>query len=181
MPPAPQMPPVVDTLIDDPAWEAVGLTELAEDAAQATLRHLGLDPAGFEISLLGCDDARIADLNAEFRGRPLPTNVLSWPSGDRAAASPGTPPDLPDPGQGMPTELGDIAIAIGVCTAEADVAGIPLRRHVTHLVVHGILHLLGYDHIDDADGDLMEGIETAILSEMGLPDPYGDRADQPRC
>ncbi|MGS4946715.1 rRNA maturation RNase YbeY [Meridianimarinicoccus sp. RP-17] len=173
------MPPLVDTLIDDPAWDAAGLEALAQDAARATLRHLGLDPAGFEISLMGCDDARIASLNTEFRGKPAPTNVLSWPSGDRAADTPGTAPDLPEPGQGLPMELGDIAIAYGTCAAEADVAGIPLRQHVSHLIVHGILHLLGYDHIDDADADLMEGLETAILAGMGLPDPYRDRADLP--
>jgi len=173
------MPPVLDTLIDDPAWDAVALGALAEDAAQATLRHLGLDPAGFEISLMGCDDARIADLNAAFRGKPAPTNVLSWPSEDRAATRPGAAPALPEPVQGMPVELGDIAIAYGVCAAEAYVAGIPLRQHVAHLIVHGVLHLLGFDHIDDADADLMEALETAILTGMGLPDPYRDRAEMP--
>jgi probable rRNA maturation factor len=173
------MPPLVDTLIDDPAWGPAGLEALAEAAARATLRHLGLDPAGYEISLMGCDDTRIAELNAEFRGKAAPTNVLSWPSADRAPDAPGAAPALPDPGQGAPMELGDIAIAYGTCAAEADVAGIPLRAHVSHLIVHGVLHLLGYDHIDDADADLMEGMETAILTGMGLPDPYRDRADLP--
>lgn len=173
------MPPLVDTLIDDPAWEAADLAGLAETAARATLRHLGLDPVGYEIALLGCDDARMATLNAEFRGKPKPTNVLSWPSEDRAADTPGAVRALPEPGQGMPAELGDIAIAYGTCAAEADVAGIPLRHHVSHLIVHGILHLLGHDHIHDADADLMEGLEAAILADMGLPDPYRDRADAP--
>jgi len=173
------VPPLVDALIADPAWDAVGLEPLAEAAAAAALRHLGLDPAGFEISLLGCDDARIAALNAEFRDKPVPTNVLSWPSGDRAPDRPGGVPARPEPGQGMPTELGDIAIAHGICATEAAVAGVPLRAHVSHLIVHGVLHLLGYDHIDDADADLMEGLETAILADMGLPDPYRDRADTP--
>lgn len=170
---------VVDTLIDDPAWDAVDLAGLAETAARATLQHLGVDPAGYEISLMGCDDARIATLNAEFRGKPMPTNVLSWPSEDRAADTPGAAPALPEPGQGVPAELGDIAIAYGTCAAEADVAGIPLRHHVSHLIVHGILHLLGHDHIHDADADLMEGLEAAILADMGLPDPYRGRADTP--
>jgi len=173
------MPPLVDTLIDDPAWDAIDLAGLAEAAGQATLRHLGLDPAGYEISLMGCDDARIAMLNAEFRGKPMPTNVLSWPSEDRATDTPGAARAWPEPGQGMPVELGDIAIAHGTCAAEADVAGIPLRAHVSHLIVHGVLHLLGYDHIDDADADLMEGLEAAILAGMGVPDPYRDRIDTP--
>ena len=163
---------LVDALIEDPAWDAVGLEDLAETAAAMTLRHLGLDPAGYEISLLGCDDARIAGLNAEFRGKPVPTNVLSWPSADRAAARPGDRPVLPAPGQGMPLELGDIAIAQGICAAEAAVSGVPLHQHVTHLVIHGVLHLLGFDHIQDADAELMESIESAILTGMALPDPY---------
>jgi probable rRNA maturation factor len=163
---------LVDALVEDPAWDAVGLDDLAETAAAATLRHLGLDPAGYEISLLGCDDARIADLNAEFRGKPAPTNVLSWPSAERSAAHPGAMPVLPEPGQGMPAELGDIAIAHATCAREATVAGMPLRQHVTHLVVHGVLHLLGFDHIHDADAELMERIESAILTGMALPDPY---------
>jgi probable rRNA maturation factor len=79
----------------------------------------------------------------------------------------------------MPCELGDIALAYGTCAAEADVARIPLDHHVSHLIVHGVLHLLGYDHIDDADADLMEALETAILAGMGLPDPHGVRADVP--
>lgn len=177
---------LVDALIEDPAWNAAGLDALAETAAAATLRHLGLDPAGYEISLLGCNDARIADLNADFRGKPAPTNVLSWPSVDRAAARPGAMPDLPGPGQGagsgqtMPTELGDIAIAHGTCAAEAAVAGVPLRTHATHLVIHGVLHLLGFDHIHDADAELMERIESAILTGLALPDPHADPIAAPR-
>ncbi len=181
---------LIEALIEDPAWYSVGLEDLAETAATATLRHLGLDPAAYEISLLGCSDARIAGLNADFRGKPTPTNVLSWPSADRAAARPGALPDLPGPGpapvpdlaqepgqaDAMPTELGDIAIAYGICAAEATVAGIPLRQHVMHLVIHGVLHLLGFDHIDDADAELMEAIESAIMTAMALPDPYSDRA-----
>lgn len=170
---------LIEALIEDPAWAALGLDDLAETAAAATLRHLGLDPAGYEISLLGCGDARIAGLNADFRGKPTPTNVLSWPSADRAAARPGALPDLPGPGLagGTPTELGDIAIAYGICAAEAAVAGIPLRQHVTHLVVHGVLHLLGFDHIDDAEAELMERIESAILTGMALPDPHDPHED----
>ncbi|PWR03248.1 rRNA maturation RNase YbeY [Meridianimarinicoccus roseus] len=167
------MPPLVDTLIEDPGWSEVGLESLAEAAAQAALSYLGLDPTRFEIALLGCSDARIAALNADFRGKPAPTNVLSWPSEDRAPQSPGLKPVLPRvAASGPPLELGDIAIAIGTCRAEADVAGVPLSAHVSHLMVHGVLHLLGFDHIDDADAELMEAAEVAILKGMGLPDPY---------
>jgi probable rRNA maturation factor len=160
----------VDVMIEDARWRAAGLEALAETAAHATLTHLGLDPEAFEICVLACNDSRIAALNADFRGKPQATNVLSWPSEDRAADRPGLSPARPAPG-GDP-ELGDIAIAYDTCAAEASAAAKPFAAHVSHLIVHGVLHLLGYDHIDDKDGDLMEGIETAILGKMGLPDPY---------
>jgi probable rRNA maturation factor len=167
------MEPLVDTLIEDARWEAFGLAELAETAAQAALVGVGLSPEGFEISLLGCSDARIAVLNADFRGKPQPTNVLSWPSDERGAERDGGSPDRPQPGEpGMPEELGDIAIAWETCEREAEVQGKPLRDHVTHLLVHGTLHLLGYDHIRAADAALMEGAEVRILAGMGLANPY---------
>ena len=79
----------------------------------------------------------------------------------------------PKPGRnGLPEELGDIAIAWDTCAAEAMAAGKPMEDHVTHLVVHGVLHLLGFDHIDDADAAQMEGLEVRILASMGLSDPY---------
>lgn len=161
---------LTDTLIEDDRWRTAGLPALSESAAQATLAHLGLDPADWEITVLGCDDARIAALNTEFRGKPQPTNVLSWPSEERGAPVPGARPDLPEPG-GDP-ELGDIAIAYDTCAREASEAGKPMRDHVTHLVVHAVLHLLGYDHIRDQDATLMEATEVEILGKLGLPDPY---------
>ena len=169
------MDPLVDTNIEDPRWEDFGLGPLAEAAARATLADLGLEPAGFEISLLGCDDARIAALNADFRGKPMPTNVLSWPSEDRAAEADGAMPEPPEEGDpDFPEELGDIAIAWETCAREAAEAGRPMEAHVTHLIVHGTLHLLGFDHVRDADGDLMETAEVRILARMGISDPYGD-------
>lgn len=167
---APSM--LVDCLTEDHRWEALGLDALAETAAAATLAQLGLDPAGYEISLLGCNDARIAELNADFRGKPQPTNVLSWPSDERGAGVPGKMPQAPDITNGAVTELGDIAIAYDTCAAEATEAGRPLAAHTTHLIVHGTLHLLGFDHERDLDATLMEGIEVAILAILGLPDPY---------
>ncbi len=157
----------VDVLIECPDWEALGLEPLAEAAAAATLAHLGLE-ADHEIALLGCDDARIAVLNADFRGKPQPTNVLSWPSEERGAETAGDAPLPPAAGE----ELGDIAIAYETCAREAEAAGRPLRDHVTHLVVHGTLHLLGYDHEDGRDAALMEGLEVEILATLGVADPY---------
>ncbi len=161
---------LTDTLIEDPRWQEAGLETLAETAAQATLAHLGLDPSDWEIAVLACDDARIATLNGDFREKPTPTNVLSWPSEERAPDTPGAAPDLPAPGQDP--ELGDIAIAYDTCAREAAEQGKPFADHVTHLIVHGVLHLLGYDHIRDEDATLMEATEVAILGKLGLPDPY---------
>ncbi|MCB1338016.1 MAG: rRNA maturation RNase YbeY [Maritimibacter sp.] len=155
----------VDLLIEDDRWQAAGLDALAERACGAALARLGV--VGAEISLLACDDARIAVLNAEFRGKPAATNVLSWPSEDRAADEPGGDPVPPED-----LELGDIAIAWETCAREAEAAGRPFADHVTHLLVHGTLHLLGYDHIDDKDAALMEGLEVEILGKLGIADPY---------
>ncbi len=166
------MPDLVDVVVEDDRWEALGLAELAERAAGAALRRLGLDPDAFEIVVLGADDARIAALNADFRGKPQPTNVLSWPSEDRAAETEGATPEPPEPGEDEPEPLGDIALAWETCEREAAEAGKPMADHVAHLVVHGTLHLLGYDHVRDGDAALMEGLETEILATMGVTDPY---------
>lgn len=160
----------IDILYEDDRWEAADFAALADRAAEAALRHVGLDPDAWEISILACDDARIATLNEDFRAKPTPTNVLSWPSEERAAEEPGAVPDLPE--AGLDPELGDIAIAYDTCAREADAAGKPMADHVTHLVVHALLHLLGYDHVRDQDATLMETTEVAILGKLGLPDPY---------
>jgi len=164
---------IVDIVIEDGRWEAFGLEALAERACGAALDGLGLGRDGFTVVLMGCNDARIAELNADFRGKPQPTNVLSWPSDERAAETPGEEPDLPEPGDDEePCELGDIAIAWETCAREAAEQGKPMADHVTHLVVHGLLHCLGYDHVDDADAAVMEGHEVRILASLGLSDPY---------
>ena len=167
---------LTDTILEDDRWQQAGLEPLAETAARATLAQLGLDPDGFEIAVLACDDARIAELNADFRDKPTATNVLSWPSEERGAEQDGDTPELPEPGfAGLADELGDIAISYDTCAREAAEAGKPFADHVTHLIVHATLHLLGYDHIRDKDATLMEGIETEILGKMGLADPYSDQ------
>lgn len=153
------MPELVEAVIEDARWEALGIAALAETAARAALDAAGEDPSSCEISLLAADDARVAALNGEFRGKPSPTNVLSWPS-DEA------------PPTGGPRFLGDIALAYETCLREAEEAGIAARDHVTHLVVHGVLHLLGNDHETDAEATTMEALETKILARLGVADPY---------
>lgn len=158
----------IDILIEAAEWDALTLDALAQAACTATLHDLSLDPADHALSILACDDARIATLNADFRGKPTPTNVLSWPAEDRAPDAPGAVPDLTD----LPEELGDLAIAFQTCAREARDGGKPLTDHVTHLIVHGLLHCLGFDHETDPDADLMETTETRILARLGVPDPY---------
>lgn len=162
----------VDVIIEAPEWGRVDLEVLAAQACSATLAELGLTPGLFEIALLACDDARIADLNADFRDKPQPTNVLSWPA-EEIDLPFGQTPDLPDPDpQGPPLELGDVAIAFQTCAREAEEQNKPLEHHIGHLLVHATLHLLGFDHINDPDAAHMEAIETRILATMGIPDPY---------
>lgn len=167
------MEPLVETLTEDPRWEAFGLDTMADRAVHAVLDDQGLPAVGFLVSLLGCSDARIAELNADFRGKPQPTNVLSWPSEERGAEADGGVPAAPDAGTiEMPEELGDIAIAWETCAREAADQGKPMADHVAHLLVHGLLHLLGYDHLRDGDAALMEAAEVRILAKLGLADPY---------
>jgi probable rRNA maturation factor len=168
-----RMEPLVDVVIEDARWEAFGLEPLAARACHAAMVHLGLGAEGYSVVLLGCDDARIAVLNADFRGKPQPTNVLSWPSEERAAEVPGAEPARPDAGAADdPEELGDMAIAWETCAREAEAQGKPMADHVTHLIVHGLLHCLGYDHVHDADAAVMERHEVEILATLGLSDPY---------
>lgn len=165
-------------LIDDARWQAVDLETLAEAALRMTLTACDLDPADCEVTLLACDDARIAELNGDFRDKPRPTNVLSWPAEERAPARPGDIPHKPGPGFDGMVELGDIALSFDTCAAEAAAADKPLADHVTHLIVHGALHLLGYDHETEADAALMEGWEVKILGKLGLDDPYKEAKAQ---
>ena len=164
---------LVDIVFEDTRWEEFGLEDISDRATRATLSRLGLAPEGFSVTVLGCDDARIMGLNTEFRDKPKATNVLSWPSEERGAEYVGEAPDLPEPGEvDDPESLGDIAIAWETCMAEATEQQKSPRDHVTHLMVHGVLHLLGYDHIEDEDAELMEGLEVEILASLGIDDPY---------
>jgi probable rRNA maturation factor len=167
--------PLVEFLIEEAAWKDAlpDLEQIAETATNAAFAETGLDAGSYSISLLACGDTRIAALNKSFRGKETPTNVLSWPAFELAPQAPGA--RTPKPGVTDPNRrvlLGDVAIALQTCTQESKVAGKCLKNHTTHLILHGVLHLLGYDHQTDADAELMEGIERAALAKAGIDDPY---------
>ncbi len=162
--------PDIDIMIEDPRWQAVDLQGLAARCFAAVYENQGVD-ACFGISILACDDKRIAALNADFRDKPAPTNVLSWPAFDLAPEQDGGAPK-PLPAAGFDAELGDIALSFDTCAQEAADGNIPFEQHLCHLLTHSCLHLLGYDHETDADAARMQGIETMLLVSMGMPDPY---------
>ncbi|NBC88938.1 MAG: rRNA maturation RNase YbeY [Alphaproteobacteria bacterium] len=158
----------LDVDIED--WPAADWDRLAVRAAQAAgevARELA--NARLAVSVLFTSDEEVHELNREWRDRDKPTNVLSFPMLERAdllALAPDGPPVL----------LGDIALALGVCEREAEAKGIALETHAAHLIVHGLLHLAGHDHVDsDAQAEAMEALEIAALAKLGLADPYGDR------
>ncbi len=145
---------MIDVEIEDDAWTAAlpDAEALARAAAEAALAHAN-NPSGLTVLLT--DDGAVRELNARFRQQDKPTNVLSFPA----------PPNPED-------HLGDVALAYGVCAREAAEQGKPMAHHLQHLVAHGVLHLLGYDHEDDAEAEAMEGLERVVLAGLGVPDPY---------
>lgn len=149
---------MIDIEVEDAAW-----TDALPDAEAVTLAaaSVALADTPGSVAILLTDDETVRDLNARFRNKDTPTNVLSFP----ASAVPAQDDDAG-------SHLGDIALAFGVCAREAREQGKPLSHHLSHLVAHGILHLLGYDHETDADAEEMEALERAILKPLGVPDPY---------
>ena len=163
---------VVDTDVVTADWgDPADWTVLASRACAAALAetpHAGLDRVGFavEVSVRLSDDAEVRTLNAQYRHKDVPTNVLSFPM---------VQPDLiealsnSDDGEVL---LGDIILAYQTVAAEAAAKGIGIDTHATHLIAHGLLHLLGYDHGDDAAAAHMEGLEAAALAQLGIADPH---------
>ena len=144
--------------VEDEAWSAAlpNAEALINEAASAALKAGGAGLESTELTVLLADDPAVADLNDRFRDKQGPTNVLSFPA-----------PESAQP------HLGDIALAYGVCAAEAAAQGKPLGNHLSHLVAHGVLHLLGWDHQSDDEAEAMERLEREILAGLAIPDPYG--------
>ncbi len=157
--------------IDIDGWPDEGQwPELAERALEATASiEPTLANGRLSASLLFTSDEEVHALNREWRGKDKPTNVLSFPMLERddlLELSPDGPPEL----------LGDLALAYKTCADQALDKGVSLAEHVSHLIVHGLLHLAGHDHVDsDAQAEAMEALEIAALAKLGIADPYGDR------
>lgn len=162
--------PVVDISLDDPAWRVAlpGVEDVCREVVTVALRAAAPDLAATEISLVLTDDAAVALLNENYRLKQGPTNVLSFPACDwRAGERPAAPGDAP-------MLLGDIVVAFGVARDEAERDRKALADHLRHLVVHGLLHLLGHDHETDEEAQRMESLEAEILHEFGVQNPYSE-------
>lgn len=141
-------------------WAGLDIETISQRAAEALVQ---LAPHGVKpgiVAALFTDDATMQGLNREWRDKDKPTNVLSFPADPM--------PEVP----GIPLPLGDLALGAEICAREAAEKGIPVENHTCHLIVHGLLHLIGYDHIDDADAQMMEDWERRILASLDIPDPY---------
>ena len=142
---------------------------LVTEAACAALAAACPDLGPATVSLLLAGDQAVSALNRDWRGKDGPTNVLSFPATDTLAG------EVPEPEfDGVPLELGDIALAFETCQREAIEQLKTLADHTTHLTVHGVLHLLGYDHVVEAEAERMEALETRILAGLGIADPYAE-------
>ena len=148
--------PAIDVMIESPLWQPDA--EAIVRRAIAAAVDEGSSRAG-ELAIVLADDSAIRALNRDWRGMDKPTNVLSFPAAGNVADD-----EAP--------QLGDIVIAYETTAREAAAEGKTLNDHLTHLAVHGFLHLLGYDHEADGEADAMERLETVILARLGVPDPY---------
>jgi probable rRNA maturation factor len=159
--------PITEVLVVADGWQIEpGAQDVIQRAIAAAAEIADADTGDAELAVMLTDDAGIRTLNSNWRGIDKPTNVLSFP-----ALQP-TGPVGPDD---APRMLGDIAIAYDTTRREADDEQKPFDHHLSHLAVHGFLHLIGYDHEKDGDAEAMETLEREILAQLGIPDPYADR------
>jgi probable rRNA maturation factor len=159
--------PITEVLVVAECWQNEADAEAVIHRAIATAAEIAdADVGEAELAVMLTDDIGIRTLNNNWRGIDRPTNVLSFP-----ALQP-TGPSSPDD---APRMLGDIAIAYETMQREARDEQKPFDHHLSHLAVHGFLHLIGYDHENDADAEIMETLESKILAQLGITDPYTDR------
>jgi probable rRNA maturation factor len=167
--------PITEVVVSAESWQSEPDAEaivqraiaVASVAADADIGHA-------EIAVMLTDDATIRTLNKDFRGIDKPTNVLSFPAPEIGGGQDEGGRDEGDQDE-APRALGDIAIAYETLRREADEEGKPFTHHLSHLAVHGFLHLIGYDHETDDEAEVMEALEVEILTQLGIPDPYAER------
>ena len=158
---------MTEVLVVAECWQAEpGAETVIHRAIEAAAGMADADTADTELAIMLTDDDGIRTLNQNWRGIDKATNVLSFPALRPTAAA--RPDDAP-------RMLGDIAIAYQTTRREADEEGKPFEHHLSHLAVHGFLHLVGYDHETDDEAEAMEALEREILAQLGIPDPYADR------
>jgi probable rRNA maturation factor len=166
-PMAPFALPITEVLVVADAWQAEPDAEsVIQRAITAAAEFVDADIGEAELAVMLTDDDGIRTLNSNWRGIDKPTNVLSFPA---------LPPSGPSGPDDAPRMLGDIAIAYQTTRQEADEEQKPFDHHLSHLAVHGFLHLIGYDHEQNDDAEDMETLEREILAQLGIPDPYSDR------
>ena len=159
----------VDLIMEDARWKTLDLMQIVNNAFNATLWHLNLKSENFICCILACSSKKIEDLNAQFRGKKNSTNVLSFPSKVQVYEKINSSQSETN---ADPFELGDIAIAYEVCKTEAIVSNIKFEDHVCHLIIHSVLHLLGFDHEEEENAVEMEKIEVQVLAKLGISNPY---------
>ena len=159
----------VDLIIEDARWKTLNLLQVANAAFKETLSQLNLRSENFICCILACSSKKIKSLNAQFRGKNNSTNVLSFPATPEIYEVRSISKLEPDVN---PFELGDIAIAYEVCKKEADISKIAFEHHVYHLIIHSVLHLLGYNHEEEKNAAEMEKIEVQVLANLGINNPY---------
>lgn len=148
-------------------WEKLGEAAVRAAVARTPYAAMASSPASIEVAIRLTSDDAVHALNHQYRGKDKPTNVLSFPMIQPDLLD--TVTDNSDDGEVL---LGDIVLAHGICATEAQERGIPIESHASHLIVHGCLHLLGFDHQGDAEAEAMEAIERDVLAALGLHDPY---------
>lgn len=157
-----KLPGEIDVGIEADGWRALEPASIAIRCRDAAAAELGDPRLQRTVSILFASDETVRVLNRDYRQKDRPTNVLSFPS---------------DPVPGLPEAfqpLGDLALAYQTCLREADEKAVPPETHVSHLIVHGLLHLLGYDHISEEEAEIMEDLERRILEKLGIGDPYAE-------
>jgi probable rRNA maturation factor len=149
-----------DTVVEDDQWP--DLSGLTEKCFETVTSNKFESLQGGVVAILLSNDERLQQLNRDFRGKDKPTNVLSFPAGEPLQGAPADMPQL----------IGDIALSFETCAREASEKGIAFEHHAAHLIIHGLLHLFGYDHIEEKDAAEMEALEIELLAQMGIKNPY---------